>query len=50
MGEITEILTAHFFVMRPHYLRIMQKLAESTCESYEVVLAAVGRSRLARSE
>jgi SRSO17 transposase len=25
---ITEILTAHFFVTRPHYLRIMQKLAE----------------------
>ena len=25
---ITEILTAHFFVTRPHYLRTMQKLAE----------------------
>jgi SRSO17 transposase len=25
---ITEILTAHFFVSRPHYLRTMQKLAE----------------------
>jgi SRSO17 transposase len=24
---ITEILTAHFFVTRPHYLRTMQKLA-----------------------
>ena len=27
-GVITEILTAHFFVTRPHYLRTMQKLAE----------------------
>ena len=25
---ITEILTAHFFVTRPHYLKTMQKLAE----------------------
>ena len=25
---ITEVLTAHFFVTRPHYLRTMQKLAE----------------------
>jgi SRSO17 transposase len=25
---ITEILTAHFFVTRPHYLRTMQRLAE----------------------
>ena len=25
---ITEILTAHFFVTRPHYLPTMQKLAE----------------------
>ena len=25
---ITEILTAHFFVTRPHYLRTMQKLAD----------------------
>jgi len=25
---ITEILTAHFFVTRPHYLQTMQKLAE----------------------
>ena len=25
---ITEIITAHFFVTRPHYLRTMQKLAE----------------------
>ena len=25
---ITEILTAHFFVTRPHHLRTMQKLAE----------------------
>jgi len=25
---ITEILTAHFFVTRPHYVRTMQKLAE----------------------
>ena len=25
---ITQILTAHFFVTRPHYLRTMQKLAE----------------------
>jgi hypothetical protein len=25
---ITEILTAHFFVTRPHYLRTMQKLVE----------------------
>jgi SRSO17 transposase len=25
---ITEILTAHFLVTRPHYLRTMQKLAE----------------------
>jgi SRSO17 transposase len=25
---ITKILTAHFFVTRPHYLRPMQKLAE----------------------
>lgn len=25
---ITEILTAHFFVTRPHYLRTLQKLAE----------------------
>jgi hypothetical protein len=24
---ITEILTAHFFVTRPHYLQTMQKLA-----------------------
>ena len=24
----TEILTAHFFVTRPHYLKTMQKLAE----------------------
>ena len=26
---ITEMLTAHFFVTRPHYLRTMQKLATS---------------------
>jgi hypothetical protein len=26
-AAITEILTAHFFVTRPHYLRTMQKLA-----------------------
>jgi hypothetical protein len=25
---ITETLTAHFFVTRPHYLRTMQKLAD----------------------
>ena len=25
---ITEILTAHFFVTRPHYLQTMQKLAQ----------------------
>jgi hypothetical protein len=25
---VTEILTAHFFVTRPHYLETMQKLAE----------------------
>ena len=25
---ITEILTAHFFVTRPHYLKTMQQLAE----------------------
>lgn len=27
-AAITEILTAHFFVTRPHYLRTMQKLAK----------------------
>jgi hypothetical protein len=25
---IAEILTAHFFVSRPHYMKTMQKLAE----------------------
>ena len=27
-ATITEVLTAHFFVTRPHYLKTMQKLAE----------------------
>jgi hypothetical protein len=34
---ITEILTAHFFVTRPHYLRTMQNSRKSTCESNKVV-------------
>jgi hypothetical protein len=29
---ITEILTAHFLVTRPHYLRTMEKLAEINLE------------------
>jgi hypothetical protein len=30
---ITEILTAHFFVTRPHYLKTCKNSRKSTCES-----------------
>ena len=40
---IMEILTAHFFVTRPRYLRTMQKLAEIDLGSEKVELAATPR-------
>jgi hypothetical protein len=41
--HITEILTAHFFVTRPHYLRTMQKLAEIDLRTNKVVLGPTTR-------
>ena len=37
---VRAIITAHFFVTRPHYLRAMQKLAEIDLRIKQVILAA----------